>query len=571
MQQKNTHERRDESLTANEEILTGAEAALPNLPSLSRAELLLPTTLGKLYSAVAKLWKVTVRDDPDYSAIEDLFEKLKPYDTLEFDTVEAPSEIVDACNALLSRKISTLESSALRAAAILGEVASPECFKNGDFDSRLHSMAKGFSNLMCCHASKIFTAPSGYDGQGLPSSLAQIVSDLSQHLMLFGMVDRGFTAESFEKWFRAVSDVWTQDVFPRCLQTDSDGSEYFFGDLPTYYYSPDLDKNVDLHSLNPDLRAHSHLGYIQSALTAYEVLAAEISVLRDLTKRKICSFLDGGVLIQELCKRGKYSPSLSFRKAQYEGAPGIELAFHQDHPVYDAEKGLGFVNIRFLDENTPIIVTCQGISFSRLDSLLKSLRISKEPKQSPFIQDISSIAPFAERRDFFQKERREACSAVGVRQATEAAILAAIILLRELGFNSVLGVSDTDQHALLDLNEINGSSTSFYDPLFARLGFRPPELNLQRFWRLPLEQLGVWNGDEFMTFQEPMDYFATVLSRQPDKDGEVTKVWDSTVRLADTSKQLIKFRAHLLHGAEDLAAAIKAGSFLRKLAISHRW
>ena len=481
MQQEDTHERRDEGLTANQEMITGAEASLANLPSFSRAELLLPTTLGDLYSAVAKLWKVTVRDDPDYGAIEKQFNDLNSYETLKFDAVQAPPEIVEACNVLLSRKISTLESSVQSAAAKLGEVVPPECFEKGDFNSRLDSMAKGFSYLMCRHASKIFTAPSGYDSQMLPSSLAQIVADLAQHLMLFGMVDRGFTTESFERWFRAVSDVWKKEVFPRCLQTDSDGSEYFYNDLPTYYYSPDLEKNVNVQSLNPDLRAHSHLGYIQNASTAFEVLAAEISVLRDLTQHKICSFLDGKVLIQELCKKGNYSPSLSFRKAQHEGAPGIELAFHPDHPVYDAEKGLGFVNIRFLDENTPIIVTCQGISFTRLDSLLVSLRSSDEPEKSHFIRDMSNIARFEERQVFFQKERREACSAVGVRQATEAATLAAIGLLRELGFNSVLGVSDADQHALLDLNDIRGGSTSFYDPLFARLGFRPPELNLQRF------------------------------------------------------------------------------------------
>jgi hypothetical protein len=112
-----------------------------------------------------------------------------------------------------------------------------------------------------------------------------------------------------------------------------------------------------------------------------------------------------------------------------------------------------------------------------------------------------------------------------VRQATDAAVFAALIILKELGFKQVCGVSDGDQGALLDRREEEGSELEIYDPLFAR-----------------------------------------VLAREASsRDSENRSTWDARARLNENSKQLGKFSEILLTGAISLANSIKSGKEFKQL------
>jgi hypothetical protein len=418
----------------------------------------------------------------------------------------------------------------------------------------------GFKWVVLKYATEWFVAPSDeYNSKCLPPPIEQLVRDVCYGLFEFGLVGRSFSKEEFTNWLRIAADVWKGHIYRRCVSIDGDGAEYMFGDSPNFTYHPELDSKDQLRHLVPPFNRHYHLGFNDSATSTLKTLWSSGVALHHLLGKRIIPFLNGEVMLQELGAIKKFSPQLSFSRAKHEGALGLEVAFHIDLPISQIEVALGLVDIRFLDESTPIIVRSQGSSFDVVERKAVLLRGGTKTS-SLFIEKLDSFTRRDDRKQMFIDSRRVACSEVGVRQATDAAVFAALIILKELGFKQVCGVSDCDQGALLDRRDAEGPELKIYDPLFARLGFCPPMINKSRFWTFNLEELRMWNGEHDVHCEGLEDYFARVLARKASfRDSECDYTWDPQARLNANSKQLGKFSGILLNGAISLANSIKSG------------
>jgi hypothetical protein len=184
------------------------------------------------------------------------------------------------------------------------------------------------------------------------------------------------------------------------------------------------------------------------------------------------------------------------------------------------------------------------------------------PDISEFAKDLhglSNTSPNIEyARRYFQEHRKEVCRSIGARTVLDAALLSTIIVLRELGFKSVLGISDADQHAMLDQSDIKGKPSHFYATLFRGCGFKPPGSGNGLFWSLPLDSNSFCIDSQFKDLPNELSYYAIALSRDPLKSAKRVLNADSPHAPNTKDSQLFDtFCEVLLPGAQNLAKAIE--------------
>jgi hypothetical protein len=544
-----------------QECLSRSLALLSEFEEIAAcSSLIRPKTIDDLARAVSALRRVTLRDAPNFQYVQDLHQCLEANSQLSQEHEQA---LLRLGGILLGRHIESLERGLHAAAHELGQEASEYFLRAQKFEQRCKTLREEFVKIARGYAVSQFAPPSNeYLSENLPPPLEQLVERVSSEMFKLGLMSRAFSKDAFDKWLRSVDDIWRKNVFKHCVTVDGDGSEWMFGDTPRYTYKAELDSEDRLMHLVPEFRRHYHLGFLHSASCTLDSLSASAAVLHRLLGKQIVSFLGGGVLLQEIGEAGEFSPHLSLRRARHEGALGFEIAFHLDRPVSQIEQSVGLVDIRFLDEYTPVIVRSQGASFALLRDRAGALR-GKPNARSAFLEKFDSIKEPVDQKKMFLQARRVACSQVGVRTATDAAVFAALVVLRELGFKEVCGVADSDQGALLDRRDEECRHIELYDPLFTRLGFRPPMPSESRLWRFNLEHPVMCDGEHDVGCDGFEDYFARVLAR--DTSSNNSQPWDARSKLSESSKLLRNFSKCLLAGAGLLAASLISQQELQQL------